>query len=115
MRQLLPFKSRSREVCSVLVGASAHDGQKHPDFFGWHRTSCGYAFDENRTNVYKLYRATRVAPDLCIHPEEQVAFYDPGLGSRSEGGFVLGRAARWVYNKISQATGLGITQNIIDC
>ena len=24
----------------------------------------GYWFDENRTNVYKLYRATRIAPEL---------------------------------------------------
>jgi uncharacterized protein (DUF2235 family) len=27
----------------------------------------------------------------------------------------MGRAARWVYNKISQATSLGTTANIIDC
>src|SRR5467141_4047006 len=27
----------------------------------------------------------------------------------------MGRRARWVYNKISQATGLGITANIVDC
>jgi uncharacterized protein (DUF2235 family) len=75
----------------------------------------GYAFDEDRTNIYKLFRATRVAPDSCIDPKEQIAFYDPGLGSKSEGGFLLGRFARWVYDKVSQATGLGITQNIIDC
>ena len=44
----------------------------------------GYEFDEDRTNVYKLYRATRVGPEL-------IAFYDPGLGSRGQGGFPLGR------------------------
>ena len=75
----------------------------------------GYSFDEDRTNVYKLYRATRVAPDFCIDPEEQVAFYDPGLGSRGEGGFLFLRAARWIYRKASQATGLGLTRNIIKC
>jgi hypothetical protein len=75
----------------------------------------GYDFDEDRTNVYKLYRATRVAPDSCIDPNEQAAFYDPGLGSRGQGGFLLGRLARWIYRKVSQATGLGITKNIIDC
>jgi Uncharacterized alpha/beta hydrolase domain (DUF2235) len=37
----------------------------------------GYAFDEDRTNVYKLYRATRVGPDSCIDPSEKAAFYDP--------------------------------------
>ena len=39
----------------------------------------GITFDEVRTNVYKLYRACRVGPDTTIDPEEQVAFYDPGL------------------------------------
>ena len=63
----------------------------------------------------KLYRATRVSPDSCINPNEQAAFYDPGLGSRGQGGFLLGRLARWIYRKVSQATGLGITKNIIDC
>jgi uncharacterized protein (DUF2235 family) len=75
----------------------------------------GYAFDEDRTNVYKLYRATRAAPDSCIDPKVQVAFYDPGLGSRGEGGFLFLRAARWIYKKASQATGLGLTGNIIKC
>jgi uncharacterized protein (DUF2235 family) len=45
----------------------------------------------------------------------QRAFYDPGLGSRGEGGFLVGRIAKCVYKTASQATGLGITQNIIDC
>ena len=76
----------------------------------------GYAFDEVRTNVYKLYRATRVDPDSCIDPREQVAFYDPGLGSGGDGsGFLGSRIARWIYNTASEATGLGITKNIIDC
>ena len=75
----------------------------------------GYAFDEDRTNVYKLFRATRVCPDSCIDPKEQTAFYDPGLGSRGQGGFLLGRLGRQIFRKVSQATGLGITQNIIDC
>jgi hypothetical protein len=75
----------------------------------------GIAFDEDRTNIYKLYRATRCGPDSLIHPDEQVASYDPGLGSPQEGGFVWGKAGRWIYNAISQATGLGITANIIDC
>ena len=41
----------------------------------------GIKFDEARTNVYKLYRACRIAPDTSINPTEQVAFYDAGLGS----------------------------------
>jgi uncharacterized protein (DUF2235 family) len=38
----------------------------------------GFRFDENRSNVYKLYRATRCSADSSIDPREQVAFYDPG-------------------------------------
>jgi len=68
----------------------------------------GYEFDEDRTNVYKLFRATRVGPDSCIDPKEQSAFYDPGLGSRGEGGFPLGRLVRWIYRKVSQAIGTSL-------
>lgn len=75
----------------------------------------GLRFDEERTNIYKLYRATRVGPDSGIDPREQVAFYDPGLGSIADGGNLVGRAARWVYNVVSKVTGFGITANIVDC
>jgi hypothetical protein len=75
----------------------------------------GINFDEARTNVYKLYRACRVGPDSTISPSEQVAFYDPGLGSAADGTqFKIGWM-RWIYNLLSMATGLGITNNIIDC
>src|SRR5258706_5957038 len=75
----------------------------------------GINFDEARTNVYKLYRACRVGPDTCIDPSEQVAFYDPGLGSAADGGHFKVGWLRTFYNVASMATGLGITANIIDC
>ncbi|HZS53839.1 MAG TPA: DUF2235 domain-containing protein [Bryobacteraceae bacterium] len=75
----------------------------------------GITFDENRTNIYKLYRATRCGPDSSIHPDEQACFYDPGLGSPADNSFMFGKLGRSIYNFVSQATGLGITANIIDC
>jgi uncharacterized protein (DUF2235 family) len=75
----------------------------------------GFRFDETRSNIYKLYRATRCGPDSSIDPREQVAFYDPGLGSQADGGHLPGRLFRWVHNVVSLATGFGITRNIIDC
>jgi uncharacterized protein (DUF2235 family) len=77
--------------------------------------SGGITFDENRTNIYKLFRATRCGPDSIIDPAEQVAFYDPGLGSPRDNHFPFGWFGRKVYNFISQGTGFGITANIIDC
>jgi uncharacterized protein (DUF2235 family) len=74
----------------------------------------GVYFDEARTNIYKLYRAARCAPDSSIPPERQLAFYDPGLGTRPAGAGVTS-VWRTIYNYVSQATGLGITHNIIDC
>jgi hypothetical protein len=38
--------------------------------------------DENRSNIYKLYRASRCGPDTEIDPADQLAFYDAGLGSQ---------------------------------
>jgi uncharacterized protein (DUF2235 family) len=71
--------------------------------------------DEARTNVYKLYRASRCGPDSTVNPSEQLAFYDPGLGSQSDGGRIKIGFVRRLRNVISQGTGLGITANIIDC
>jgi uncharacterized protein (DUF2235 family) len=75
----------------------------------------GISVDENRTNIYKLYRATRVSPDTCIEPSEQVAFYDAGLGSAPINGGFFTTVWRYVHNFVSQATGYGLTANIIDC
>src|SRR5882724_3633695 len=75
----------------------------------------GITFDEIRTNVYKLYRGCRVGPDTSIDPAEQVAFYDPGLGSSADGGHLHETLSRQIYNLASKATGLGITANIVDC
>lgn len=75
----------------------------------------GLLFDEARSNVYKLYRATRCGPDSTVDPDKQLAFYDPGLGSKLDGERVRIGAFRKVYNMLSSATGLGITENIIDC
>src|SRR5262245_46625004 len=75
----------------------------------------GYLPDEARNNRYKLFRATRVSPDSRIDPKLQLAFYDGGLGSRAQAEAIKITPFRRIYNLLSKATGLGITQNIIDC
>jgi uncharacterized protein (DUF2235 family) len=76
----------------------------------------GLTSDQNISNIYKLYRATRCAPDMAIDPSEQLTFYDPGLGSQPDTGMLfVTRAYRWLRDTVSQATGMGITNNIVDC
>lgn len=75
----------------------------------------GLLFDEARSNVYKLFRATRCGPDSTVDPDKQLAFYDPGLGSKLGGERIRIGVLRKIYNVLSSATGLGITQNIMDC
>jgi uncharacterized protein (DUF2235 family) len=77
----------------------------------------GLAFDERRSNVYKLFRSTRCGPDSSINPADQLTFYDPGLGTAPVGHTfgLAGALTRSFRNLVSQATGLGITHNIIDC
>jgi uncharacterized protein (DUF2235 family) len=76
----------------------------------------GVTPDEDVSNIYKLYRATRSGPLSMIDPREQLTFYDPGLGSQPDNGmFFAQRAYRLLHNRVSQASGLGITMNIIDC
>jgi uncharacterized protein (DUF2235 family) len=75
----------------------------------------GLQLDEYRSNVYKLFCATRCGPDTNIDPNRQLAFYDPGLGSKLAGEDIKVGFLRRIYNLLSSATGLGITKNIIDC
>jgi uncharacterized protein (DUF2235 family) len=75
----------------------------------------GVLFDERRSNIYKLYRATRCGPDSTVDPAEQYAFYDPGIGTGKGVRGLLGAAWDFVYNLACRATGLGLTGNIIDC
>ncbi|AZZ37448.1 hypothetical protein CIK05_11805 [Bdellovibrio sp. qaytius] len=75
----------------------------------------GISSEERQTNVFKIYRSVRCGPDSPIDPAQQVSFYDPGIGTLPEGlGYIEG-LWRKIYNLISQATGYGITLNIIEC
>jgi uncharacterized protein (DUF2235 family) len=68
--------------------------------------------DESRTNVYKLFRATRIGPDSPIDPEHQLAFYVPGIGTP-----IPGHSSRWqqIRETVQQMIGGGFTKKIIDC
>lgn len=71
--------------------------------------------DQQLSNIYKLYRATRVGPDSIIDPKEQVAFYDPGLGTASASGAVQFSAWERIKSIAGLAVGLGFSENVIDC
>jgi uncharacterized protein (DUF2235 family) len=68
--------------------------------------------DESRTNVYKLYRATRTGPDSPIDPSRQIAFYIRGVGtpSASAVGFLRG-----IWESLQQMIGAGLSSRIVDC
>ncbi|SOR30606.1 conserved hypothethical protein [Methylorubrum extorquens] len=66
------------------------------------------------SNVYKMYRVCRTGPDSRIDPAEQVAFYDPGLGT-DIGATALSSPVRFVQKLLASVTGRGITTNIADC
>ena len=67
--------------------------------------------DQRLSNVYKIYRAMRPGPDSPISPRQQVAFYDPGLGTGETGGITFKR----IRNTLAAAVGTGIDENVIDC
>jgi len=77
--------------------------------------SGGLTPDQRLSNVYKLFRATRIGPDNAINPADQVAFYDPGLGSEGAAQQVRGKWRRAIRKFASSATGAGIGHNITDC
>jgi len=70
--------------------------------------------DQRLSNVYKLYRATRIGPDSCVSPAEQIAFYDAGLGTEGDAhGFLKMR--RTIVKMLASVMGRGIGRNIVDC
>ena len=75
----------------------------------------GVMVDETRSNVYKLYRATRGGTETSIDPATQLAFYDAGIGTVPPDAGFLGALGNRIYNFVSQALGLGLTRNIVDC
>jgi uncharacterized protein (DUF2235 family) len=70
--------------------------------------------EQRVSNVYKMYRASRTGPDNPIDPNEQVAFYDPGLGT-DIGATALSAPWRFIQKLLASVTGRGIVRNIADC
>src|SRR3982074_3319638 len=68
--------------------------------------------DESRTNVYKLFRATRPGPDTIVDPAKQIAFYVPGIGTPTVRHNSLLDRTKETFR---QMFGLGLTHKIIDC
>ena len=65
--------------------------------------------DESRTNVYKLYRATRNGPDTRIDPRKQIAFYVHGIGTPTPG-----QSPRRIKQILEQMFGGGLSSRIIE-
>ena len=70
--------------------------------------------EQRVSNVYKMYRVCKVGPESGIDPAEQVAFYDPGLGT-DIGATALTAPVRFVQKMAASLSGRGITTNIADC
>jgi uncharacterized protein (DUF2235 family) len=70
--------------------------------------------EQRVSNVYKMYRASRTGPENPIDPHEQVAFYDPGLGT-DIGATALSAPWRFIQKLLGSVTGRGIVQNIAEC
>ena len=65
----------------------------------------GAEYEENNTNVVKTF-------EVIIRDEDQVAFYDPGVGTHSVlGRTTVGKKAGILRGK---AFGVGLQQNIED-
>jgi len=70
--------------------------------------------EQRVSNVYKMYRVCKVGPESGIDPAEQVAFYDPGLGT-DIGATAITAPVRFVQKMAASLSGRGIAQNIADC
>lgn len=70
--------------------------------------------EQQLSNIYKMYRASKVGPDNPIDPSKQITFYDPGLGSGERDSFLI-HPIKSMKKLLSSALGSGININIVDC
>lgn len=70
--------------------------------------------EQHISNVYKMYRVCKVGPESGIDPSEQIAFYDPGLGT-DIGATALTAPVRFVQKMMASLSGRGITTNVAEC
>lgn len=104
-----PLESRE-----AAIEATASNGRNIVVFSDGTGQDGGVRPEQRLSNVFKLYRATRVGPDSSIDPARQIAFYDPGLGTDTSASGLTG-IRRGITKVLSAATGRGITVNIADC
>jgi uncharacterized protein (DUF2235 family) len=71
--------------------------------------------DQELSNVYKLYRATRIGPDSKINPTQQIALYHTGLGSAEIQGPAWLRPFTATRKFLESAFGTGLTKDVADC
>lgn len=71
--------------------------------------------DQRLSNIYKLYRATRIGPNSPIDPSEQIAFYETGLGSAEIDGPAWLRPFTFLRKLLSSGLGTGFITNVADC
>ncbi|MER9183574.1 DUF2235 domain-containing protein [Mesorhizobium sp. M0019] len=74
----------------------------------------GVRAEQRMSNVYKLYRASRVGPESPVNSAAQVSFYDPGLGTETTATGMTDIVRR-VQKLLASVSGTGITTNIADC
>ena len=70
--------------------------------------------EQRVSNIYKMYRASRVSFENAIDPAVQVTMYDPGLGT-DIGATAMTAPMRFVQKLVSSVDGRGILTNIADC
>lgn len=102
----------SQELAEEIAGRSG--GRNIVVFSDGTGQDGGMRPEQRMSNIYKLYRAARVAPDTCIDPAEQIVFYDPGLGTNADARG-LTSVKKSIVKLLSAVTGRGITINITDC
>ncbi len=70
--------------------------------------------EQRVSNIYKMYRASRVSFDNPTDPAAQVTIYDPGLGTDLSATAVTA-PRRLLQKLLASVEGRGITTDIADC
>ena len=67
------------------------------------------------SNIYKLYRASRIGSDSIIDPAKQISIYEAGLGTAEIAGTPWLRPFSYGRQVLSLGFGTGFMSNVADC
>ena len=71
--------------------------------------------EQELSNIYKMYRASKIGPDSPVDPEKQISVYIRGIGSTDRESTFFTHPIETINKILGQHIGYGVNTLIVDC